>query len=492
LKRALLVLATIGGCSLGLDASKLDAQGDSGASLDDGGSPPIDAPTTENAAPEASPPADAGACTKDADCLATNGCLSGRCDTSTGACVFDVCKQAALCTRAACDTSGGTCGPPSTYGFHASAFKVTQGAVGCNGNPGYCFAAVYPYLFVGTTNGLVAYAAVDPANASPTPLPIAGLPFPPSFVVASGPRVWIAGATFGAGPTCKLPLAWIDVPTSPFEQALHAQSVLVDTQCSLSYLFARAGGGAFLVAGDAPSAFPTAIADAPVADLTPLSVASNNGITSGASPAAASGTRLVMSRWVSVAEQYAGVFAFVDGAGTKGEQAGAEQNTVGAMGQVYGGGVIAESRGGGLVWGAPLIAPNPPAGFTTVAARVAFLANNAKDTAFDATAHADVETYSPGSVGFGANVVGPIASLDESHVLALAQVPASLATTSVQIVERAEGDAGAQATVVAGKRFVLPIGNDKLAATSTNGFGYVLANDAVDSATVHVFAPACP
>jgi hypothetical protein len=314
-------------------------------------------------------------------------------------------------------------------------------------------------------------------------------------VVASGQRVWVAGGTFGVGPTCKLQLAWIDVPLSPFEQTLHAQSVLVDTpQCSLSYVFARTGGGAFLVAGDAPSAFPTAIADAPVIDLAPLSVASNNGITSGASPAAASGTRLVMYRWVTVAEQYAGVFTFVDGAGTKGEQVGPEQNTLGAMGKVYGAGVLAESRGGGLVWGAPLLAPNLPAGYVTVAARVAFLVHDGKDTAFDATAHADVETYAVGTVGFGPNVVGPIASLDESHVLALAQAPPSLTETSVQIVERAagEGDGGVQASVVSGKRFVLPIGNDKLAATSTNGFGYVLANDAADSATVHVFAPACP
>jgi hypothetical protein len=39
---------------------------------------------------------------------------------------------------------------------------------------------------------------------------------------------------------------------------------------------------------------------------------------------------------------------------------------------------------------------------------------------------------------------------------------------------------------------VLPLGTDKLGAAATNGFGYVLADDAAGSATVHVFAPNCP
>jgi hypothetical protein len=493
LKRAALALLAFGGCSLGLDESKLGAQCDGGAPPNADAAPP-DATPPAVAGRDAPPAADAGPCTKDGDCLASDACLSGRCDTSSGACVFDVCKQSTPCTRATCDANGGSCGTPSPYGFHAGSFKVSFGAVGCGGNAGRCFAAAYPYLFVGTTNGLVAYTAADPTTATPPPIPIAGLPFAPSFVVASGQRVWLVGGTFGAGPTYRLQLAWIDVPANPFATTLHAQSVLADTtQASLSFVFPRPGGGVFLVEGDQAKAFPTAIAAAPFADLAALSVSQNAGITSGATPAAASGARLVAYRWLSANSEFDGVFSFIDGAGTKSVTVGADQDTVGAMGKVYGGGSIAETTGGGLAWGAPLGTPNPAGGYATIAARVAFLVDDAQDGTFDASLHADLETYALGDVGFGQEVVGPIASIDPSHVLGLAQTPANLMETSVQIVERAPGpDGGLAARVVAGRRTVLPISSDKLAAASTNGFGYVLANDASDSATVHVFAPACP
>jgi hypothetical protein len=144
------------------------------------------------------------------------------------------------------------------------------------------------------------------------------------------------------------------------------------------------------------------------------------------------------------------------------------------------------------VWGAPFGVENPAGGYATAAARVAFLVKGAQDAAFDATAHADLEVYAVGDVGFGQAVVGPIASIDANRAIALAQTAGNLAQTSVQIVQKAQSsDGGVAASVVSGRRMVLPIVTDKLAAASANGLGYVYADDAPDSGTVHVFAPDC-
>ena len=84
-------------------------------------------------------------------------------------------------------------------------------------------------------------------------------------------------------------------------------------------------------------------------------------------------------------------------------------------------------------------------------------------------------------------MVGPVARIAADSAMVLAAPAGNLSQTSVQIATRS----GATATLAAGQRYVIPTSADKVGAASTHGMGYVLASDAPDAATVHVFAPGC-
>src|SRR5262249_51828588 len=136
--------------------------------------------------------ADPSRCTKDEECP-SDGCLTGRCDKAQGTCAYDVCPSAA-CSARACNTTSRTCSDPTPSTFHTTAIKVATGAVGCAGIAARCIAASYPFLFVGTSNGVVAYSVADPTNASPKPIAVNGLPFLPSSIVGTGSRIYFVGA----------------------------------------------------------------------------------------------------------------------------------------------------------------------------------------------------------------------------------------------------------------------------------------------------------
>ncbi len=476
------------GCSLGLDESKLGVVPGTDASV----LPPVDgAPASDTGVPEVAAPdapgVDAGpGCRVDGDCIAPNACFTARCDVARRACVYDLCKQTAVCTRAACDTSTHTCGAPAPVSYHPSTFKITTGGIGCGGSAARCTAATSSFLFVSTTNGAFAYSVADPGNTSPAPIPITGVPFQPAHVTASGGRVYFTGGLVGA----KLQMAWVDVPTSPLAAGLAAHTVLVATSLAAITSVFPAPAGVFVEQADAPKLLPTGRLEAPLSDNATLDTYPNVGAVSGATAVAASGDRLVLYRWTQQGQAFGELFALTPGAATVNAKAGAETNLSADMGPVWGTPAVARFAQGGdgaLVWGVPGIEiAAPPIG--TRSARVAWVLADQNAQAPSGAAHVDLEAYAPGTVGIGQAVVGPLAWVDSTTVLALAQAPADLSQTSVQVVQKGAGGL----VVVPSRRVVLPAVADTLAAVSANGYAFVVAADAPDSATVYVFAPACP
>ena len=485
---AFALAALFAGCSLGLDPSKADAP------VDDGGIPPGQdgAPPPDVAFPDGVAPPDSSVdagpgCNVDGDCVAPNACLTPRCDTSRHLCVYDVCKQAQACSRAACNVATHTCGAPATVPYQVGSFKVAPGPVGCGGVPGRCLAAVAPFVFVGTANGVFAYSTANPANPAPAAIPVSGLPFAPASIVASGARVYFVGGVLGGG---RIQIAWLDVPADPFATLLAAHSVLVTSQLgSVTSLFSAAPlAGAYVTQNDPAKLYPTALLGSPL-NLATVNALPNTGAAANVTPVATSGSRMILYRFTQQGAQVSPLFSLVTGTGSATAATGAEQNLAADEGPVWGQPAMvqfAQGANGGLLWGVPFVQiGSPPAGVK--GARVTWLLADDKDPVLQAKLHVDVETSDPGYVPIDQPVSGPIAWLDPDNALVLAEAPANLSTTSVQVASKA----GGTASVVPSKRVVLPIAAGKSGVAAAGGYAYVLAADAADSATAYVFAPSC-
>lgn len=429
---------------------------------------------------------DAGRCTKDEDCAAASGCLTSRCDVPRGACVFQVCRPAA-CSAGTCNVEARTCGAPSTYTYRASQFKVS-GPVGCGGALSRCFAAVYPYVFVGTQSGLVAYAARDPRETVPAEVPVTGLGFVPTQIVASGARLYLLGTPVGVGGEARVPLAWIDVPTDPFASRVEAVTALatVDRPPAGPFtLFGRTEGTSLLVDTAAASSLASSVVAAPLEE--PLSLrAVPLAFPAGSGPVATSGGRLVLERTTAGLP----IFSLVVGAGTP-TPSSAVDTSFDAGAPAADNQVFAQSADGAVVWayasltGAPGGAPAP-----TINGAKAFFVLGSADAGVDSTARVDVETYA--AVPAATVVVGPAAMLDATTAMITTAIPANLAQTNVQFIRRTP--LGVIENAGGGARrapITLPV--SQLAASGSNGLGYVLAVDPAEptAPTVHVFDPAC-
>ncbi len=478
----------VAGCSLGLDASLIGAGTDGGTAGGDG-SPDDGAGGGDGNGDHATQLPPPGFCNQDSDCKITSACVkTTHCDLAIHLCAVDVCPVAS-CQSAACDTMANTCSVPASFGFHASSFKVTTGGVGCGGNPSRCFAAAYPFVFVGTTNGVVAYQVGDPANSAPPVVPVGGVPFLPSRIVASGRRIYFIGNVVGSGPTYHLAIASLDVPQNPFVTAFSAKTVFVGyPQPSVPEVFPSSDGAIFLVHPDSAKAWPTVLVNAPIQDSTSISLLASPGIAMGASVQAASGARLVTYHWANVTSGYLASFSFENGAGTSNAQ-NAGEVTATDMGTVYPQGFFAQGGDGSLLWAAPVT--NTPDGgtFNTAVARMTWLVADAKATAFTETVKIDVETYQP-PIGYGSSVAGPMAWIDANTALVIAaakQDPTKQA--SVQVASRTM----LPASLLPGRRYVLPVDVNSVGAASSGTYAYALAADDMmnQSATVHIFAPQC-
>jgi hypothetical protein len=479
-------VAVMSACSLGLDESKI------GAGLHDASiGPNEDAPATSDDAGDAGA-VDTGppGCVHDTDCTSTNACRIGTC-SDAGACVYDVCPTGA-CQGSSCTTTGTTsaCSAPATYGFHASSITVSAGAVGCNGNASVCLAASYPFAFVGTTEGVVAYAVNDPSNSSPPPVPVLGVPFVPSAITAMGSRVYFLGGVAGSGPTWRAQLAWVDVPSDPLVPSLQARSAFDTTiESAVSSAWAATDGSLFLVDQSTTLNFPIAEIKAPLKDNDTLGFFPSADVPVGAAPVIASGDRVVVWRNDPVA--YTTYFSFETNPATLNANNSGEQSTlIGAdggvsMGPTAGQSTYAQGADGSVLWnGASIVIVDggTPALATT---RMAWLVADGTTTTFDPSTNIDVEVYATPQP-LGTPLVGPIAWIDANTALVLAAAHELPSETSVQVAVKTPTAALAQ-----GRRTIVPVGVGSVGAAASNGYGYVLESDSTGTLELHVFAPAC-
>ncbi len=479
------------GCSLGLDSSKIGAaNGDASIPPASEASPDDDA---QQNAPDASlSDAEAGApgCVLNTDCTGSNGCLVGTCDAGT--CSFAICPTSA-CQGSTCSAATSTCSSPTTYGFHSAEVNVTAGAVGCGGNPSLCLAAAYPFVFVGTTTGVVGYVVSDPSNPTPPTVTVAGLAFLPTFITAIGSRVFFVGYPQGAGPTYTLAIAWIDVPNDPLKTTLQANAVLeVVSVTGLSNAWAATDGSLFLSDNDGTGTFPTANVVPPLMSGATITFFSSPGIPAGASPVIPSGSRLVVAEWPGTTP-YQNTFSFETGAGTQAAQnSGAQQTTFADIGGTGPQSAYAQGSDGSNVWNAQTAFLDDAGGIDIGSVRVAWLVASGSATQFAPTQFVTVEQYTP-PVAYGTPVLGPVAWVDTSTALVLATAAASLITgsspqTSVQVAVSTPSP-----VLASGRRYVLTQSVGQVGAAASGGYGYVLAAGAAGATTctLHIFAPSC-
>ena len=462
-------LAVASACSLGLDPSLFENDGSIGEGGADGG-------------PDAPNPVQ---CKTDPDCKPANACLTGHCDTGKGQCVYVVCPTQA-CNASTCDPNLHTCSVPSAYGFHAGTFNVALGSAGCGGAR-RCFTAVYPFVFVGTTNGVVAFAVDNPTSGAPAAVPVAGLPFFPSSIVASGGRVYFVGGVVGAGPDYKIPIAWLDVPTDPTVAEMAATTVFDTLPLpAVDAVYPDTTGGIYLVRADGGKSWPAARVTAPLKDLDTITFAPTTGLPSGSGTVAASGSRLVTFRQDNTGS-FDTFFSLETSAGTGSAQNAGEQSLLPTFGQSAGLNYLAQTPTGGLLWSASSIDAPDGGSPTTVSARVSWVLADQNATKFDATTHVDVNTYN--IAGANTDLPGPVAWLDDNTALVVSAWPTNQAQSIVQLASRS-----GTPSVVPNRSFQLAFHPSELAATSSNGFGYVLAPNTTTSPAsldVHIFAAAC-
>ena len=479
-------LATFGlaSCSLGLDESLIGRANDTG----NGDASPPDSSLGEGgdgALPPLNP--EAGICAKDEDCKGSEGCLVAKCDVPRKACVFQVCRQPA-CNSAACEVAAGKCAAPKPYKYRAAQFPVGAG-IGCGGALGRCFAAVYPFVFVGTSNGVVAFAANDPQSATPTAVPLAGLGFVPTQIVASGSRVYFLGTPIGTGAASRLPLAYADVPPNPFAAKILVTTVLATYSRPATdpvVLFPRGNDTALLVDLNVATAYASSPVEPPL--LEPA-VFGSQGITftAGSSPFAVTGSRLVMGQVSAAGLPSFGLIAAAGSATPTTTPDVPIPTAAPASGPLF----TSQSADGALFWGLVSLNPPPvaPAVQTIRAARGYFLVAD-QAAPIDPASGLDLEVYT--SAALGTQTVGPLAMLDSKTVMITTSIPANPAQTNVGFVTR-QPLALLKNADNTPRRFQITLPVSQLAAAGSNGLGYVLAVDplAPTAPTVYVFDPAC-
>ena len=478
-------------CSLGLDESLIGRGPEAGvpeATVDDAQG----ADVADSAPPPLNP--EGGVCEKDDDCKGTEGCVQARCDLPRKACVFNVCRATA-CNSSECTNAGSptaACAAAKPYKFRATQFPVAAPAVGCGGVLARCFTAVYPFVFIGTQTGVLAYRASDPQDPAPDAVPVTGLAFVPVQIIASGSRVYFLGSAQGAGATSRVPLAWADVPPDPFAPTIRVTSVLATLNRPVGdplVLFPRANDTALLVDLAAAASFASVPIEPPLVEpytLTSTSVT----FTAGSSPVGVSGTRLVFHQ---INPAGAAQFGFVSNAGSATPMTVADVAIPTAT-PASGPSTFAQSADGALLWEhifltAPPGTPVPP-GSNIKSAKIYFLVDGAAAN-FDPANGFEVEQF--GGAPLGTNSVGPIALLDSRTAMVLTAIPANPAQTNVQFVKRGPPVEYVKNADMSPRRSPLAVPVGLLAAAGSNGLGYVLAVDPTppNPLSVTVYDAAC-
>jgi len=470
-------------CSLGLDES-LIGRADSAPLPTGTGEPP------ESSVPDVVRPTEAGidgsavgSCTVDADCKAASGCLKGKCESGT--CAYAICPQADPCRAARCDVAADACLPPLPLPRTEEIRLVDNIAVS---GPLRSVAVIPPFAFVSTSSGVYAYLYQEPGLPK-TILSVSGAPFVPSYMFASGRRLYMLGGLTGSLQR-RLPVAWLDVPQNPAAE-LKAESRLVSYN-GQAFNVALPTAGEKLLLGHTSPGYAFAVAEPPFAGTIGLNTVATAQsyqmiATSGAD-------RVVAIR------QLGGVgapaFSILTGAGSASGVFGVDQGISPGPQYSYnfGNGQFAASAKGAVATLWPLNLTTAPYNGSVSAVRLAFILDDDKDTSFAGDKFIDVVTYPPPGSPNYQNMAGPIAFADDQTVFATFATP-STPTTKLSAAfytlsggaDAGAGDAGVgQATELA-----LQPGN-VYGAAAAPGVGVVTGyNGTIGAAVMHVVRPAC-
>jgi hypothetical protein len=478
------------GCSLGLDPSLIgrDASAEDATSGDgslseamsgDATPPPKDAKPTDGPAP-----GDGGACSTDADCAGVAAdagtCVtSAKCDPTWHVCLLDVCGAAA-CQVELCETN--KCSLPATYSFAPTSFTVTYGGVPGYG-PTYDISAAWPFLFVDTTNGVIAYNVVDPTSSSPPVVAVEGIPFIPNATIAVGRRVYFMTGVQGSGPAFGQPIAWIDVPQNPFVTTLQASSAwLSTTENPVNNVLTNGTNGLFMVYGTT-ALDPTVNLQPPFAEMGKVTAFPNVSLPAGAGILASSGSRLLSYRYDGTT-QFPN-FAIINGPGTASAIATAEQ-AVSAFGPQAQQATFTTGSDGSVLWTTGVLDELDGGGSDGIAtATLTWLLPSSTSANFDTADHVDLVSYSPAANTY---VTGPPVWIDANTVLGLAAPSGSSSnSTLVQVATKSPR------ALTAGRSTTLPVGPGSVGVASSNGFAYALVGDDPMNltCTIYILAPSC-
>lgn len=501
----LIAAAAVAGCSLGLDHSLIGQVSDAATPFDTGGmepeggadSGPLEAGSDTSASeagdgsPEAASEAGvdaASGCSQNSDCVSPNACLTGRCNTTTKECAFDLCPSTVACMGSACDGATNTCGTPAMYGFQAGAIDVGT-AIGCGGSVATCVAASFPFVYVGTPQGVVAVNVSDPANATPTIVPVAGIPFYPSFILASGSRVYFVGPLQSSGSSgYMVPVAWIDPAADPTAPLTARSAFVAYPTSTLGGAFPNGTGGVYL---ENTGGSVTGLLTAPVPDPTTIMLATTT-LGAGETIVGAS-----LTNFVTFETDMADIpnFGVVMGAGTAMPMDEGTQ-TVSQFGAVSRYFTFAGAPDGSFLFNAALI-DVATGKYTGV--RFGWVLTGGANTNFNGQTTFLAESYTP-PAGFSSSdtpilapLAGPVAWLDSNRALVTAAATAAeggTGSTSVQVVTQANMPPSLVNGVVLSSVPTNMVGTAGSQSPAGISFGYVVASSA-SGVTLNIIAPDC-
>lgn len=502
------VLGAVAGCNLVLDIEEQPVRPSPDAGADGAGESNVSRPAFE-------------ACTRDLDCIAPNGCYTPHCDTVLGACTYALCEaKDRTCAKGVCDPATFTCSEPTPYGFVATSYDVNGATSGCGPNPAACVAALFPFVFIGGRDDVVALRGDDLTGRAPVTVPVTELGTKPQQLVASGRRLWVLGAVQGTAPPYRLPVATIDVPSDPTVTVLRARTTIVSYPFPTAIGFAAPGGGLYVAVNDPAQGFAAALLQAPVADDARFGLANAAdaaaadasireepgtltmfraaGVPPGSTLVASSGERLLLHRFPST-------FNLVNAPGTATAASAPDQPLAPPLVPI-GAATFAQGPDGAVMMAAPVTADPPGDCNCTTHARLQFVLPNAVATATDVNQLLDPESYTnPQVPGMACHVCTPdyfrprvlAAWLDRRSALTAAPfsgAPAERTLTDVRYLARAPLEANAKRRAQT-KPTDTPRGDfavDRVALTSSNGIGYlILADGQGNDVSVSIYDPRC-
>jgi hypothetical protein len=464
------------------------------------------------------------ACARDVDCIAPNGCYTPHCDTVLGACTYALCEaKDRTCARGICNTTTFACSDPLPYGFLAASYDVGGVTSGCGPKPEACVAAVFPFLFIGTRDDVVALRADDLRATSDVKVAVTGLTTKPEQVIASGRRIWVLGAVQGTVPPYQLPIASIDVPSDPTVTELRAQTTLVAYPFPSAVGLPAPNGALFVAYNDATQGSPVALVQAPVTD-TMLAVASaaDGGasddaaapgrsttpmvrvpnVPAGASMVASSGGRVVLWRYPST-------FNLIAAAGTPMAAVQGDLPLTPPLGSAFGASTTSFAQGpdGTVLMAGPVPVDSAADCNCTTHARLQYVFPNAIATATDVGQSLDPEVWVNAGPPFPCAARTCAASYEGrkflatwlDHRTALTAAPASNPlgarnVTDVRLLGRDPIEASPKRRFTT-KATDMPRGEfgvDRIALTASNGIGYlVIADGQGNNVSLAVVDPAC-